>query len=278
MNKDKFILPIVLSIYLALYIKKPFISGLQNIISQNIACALVYAVVIFYCFKLQPKARLAVFALILCLPFTRPFIIFGLNTIGCLTIGSSFSEKFSPIMYNLALDVQINKKIPNKPSIIMLNYPSSIFEYQVFHLLSNKIALVCRNKALAMANLTMRGIPIILSDNKEDGNFERVSKEVKDFIDRGYNIVMYPESGWEKLESSYSLAKLRSGFFRFSNINSIPITPVCVDRIQLTPTGIVLDNKFTITVGDTFIVENIEKEMEKVKKFFVRNLRRMSYR
>ena len=160
----------------------------------------------------------------------------------------------------------------------MLNYPSSIFEYQVFHLLSNKIALVCRNKALAMTNLTMRGIPIILSDNKEAGNFERVSREVKDFIDKGYNIVMYPESGWEKLETSYTLAKLRSGFFRFSKINSIPITPVCVDRIQLTPTGIVLDNKFTITVGETFIVENIEEEMEKVKKFFVRNLRRMSYR
>ena len=146
----------------------------------------------------------------------------------------------------------------------------------MFHVLSDKIVVVCNKFASKVFNPLLKN-RIIITNVLPSGNFERIGSEVRDAINEGYNVVVYPENGWMQRQTIYHTVDMKSGMFEISKMYSIPITPIVVDHIDA-KAGILLNSDFNIYVDKTRIVTNTVYEMKMVKQLYERKLRENSFK
>ena len=222
------------------------------------------------------KKTLLLLAVLMSVPITRaPLSMVSLLLCDQIK-GLDFSAKYAGSIYRSVLDIKIVGTVPKKPTIMLLNYPAGFFEYQLIHLLSDKIALVCNTKMSKYYAPVVKGVPKILADVTTSGNFDRLKDEIKTMVDKGYNVVVYPEKNWKKRETIYhTVDKMKSGVFEIAKQTGITITPIVMDHFNA-KAGVLLGTDFNIVIEKTRYVTDVSLEMKNMKKIFERNLERFS--
>jgi len=152
-------------------------------------------------------------------------------------------------------------RLPTKHSIILLNYPSDIFEYFLNGVIPVKSCLVISHTSKVYMNFIGQNEPIFVN-LKSKGNFSFVEKQIKDKIKK-YFVMSYVE----KDKKIGKIGKIRSGMFRIANKHGIPITPIFIGRINST-------NALPIIVGRTRKVRHVKKSIKNVRNFYLKNIQK----
>lgn len=162
-----------------------------------------------------------------------------------------FKDLGYPIKHNFS-------RLPDKNSILVLNYPSDMFEYFLNGVIPKKTCFVVSKRVKFCMNFIHQK-ELIFPNMRKKGNLLYISNQIKNKIDK-LSILVY-------VESSVKKNKIKSGMFVISKNLEIPITPIFIGKIRNNI------GYLPIVVGKTRIVKNIQKEVRKIGKFYKNNLR-----
>lgn len=173
-------------------------------------------------------------------------------------------EKYYPRLgYNLFRDLEYPikhnfHKLPETPSLLLLNYPSDLFEYFLNGVIPKKTCFVVSKKAkFCMYYIHQK--ELIFSNIYKKNNLSYISGKIKNKI-KSYFILAYVESSTKKYQ-------IKSGMFVISKQLQIPVTPIFIGKLQNNI------GYLPIVVGKSFIVKDVKKEQQRVRKFYRKNMK-----
>ena len=233
---------------------------------------IVVIILIKKCTKKNRQKTLLLLCIIV-LYFRVPFL-YGILTFSALLSGNIECHACNTrFLYNKLLQPKfLGNKLPEKPTIIICNYPSSYVEYLTNHLLNSKICILLYEKAVIQNIIisyfyTKDAILLIGKGNQ----FAETQKKVRDKLTEGYSVLVYPEKHFFLRKSKYDVTSFHSGIFNIAKNIDATITPIVFDHIDHNM-GLVLNNNFKIYIDRTRKIDNVEWEMDNVTKLFKRKL------
>ena len=184
---------------------------------------------------------------------------------------SQFATQF---LFNTCLTpIYSGYKLPDKPTIILCNYPANYIEYLCNKLLSKGICFVILKAAVVQSRI----VKLFYKDNcvifvAKNGSFQHTVGLIKRKIRQGYSIFTYIEKDYYKRRDKYTISELRSGMFTIAKTIGVTITPIVFDHIDHYA-GVIMQDKFRIYIDSTRLVEDVYTEVESVRKLFTKKLR-----
>jgi hypothetical protein len=242
----------------------------DSLIKYNILYIIFFICLTYRIIKTKHKNRYVLLFLSLIFFYKPLKIVFG-------TIHNVYKTCRNPTLYKvlahnilLNLDIKIShnfEKLPNKPSILLLNYPDDIFEYFINGIFPVKSQYIIAKIAKPYMNLVVKDDHIIYV--KDKNNFDHVSSEIKNKI-KNFYIICYIEKS-EK--SIFGRGRIKKGVFEIAKKINAQITPICIDKLTHSY-GMNNSTKFFIHVGDTEYVKNPLISRNNVKNFFKTRLKK----
>ena len=168
-------------------------------------------------------------------------------------------------MYSKYLKIIFRNKdgLFQTPNFIFFNYVSDRIENCISNVIPKPVAFLARdiiNKRFKINQI----IPCI--ETKSKGSYEEVKHKVLEYLQQGYYICAYINES--PYIHNWNYGKMRTGLYTMAKELNIPITLVSLDRIYMTPFGTIPRQTFTIEVGETFYVDDVEIAKYKSKLFF----------
>lgn len=152
--------------------------------------------------------------------------------------------------------------LPSKPTIIVSNYVRDRLENIACIMLPIPLCVVMGNGFITNIRLH-KIVKHVFGTKKTSGEYDIVKDHIKDKLNNGISIFSYSVRPF----IDNHIGKVRSGMFRIAKELGVTITPVYFDHIDY-KYGSILEQNYSIVVGDSFYVKNIEKDVYRVKKFF----------
>ena len=219
-------------------------------------------------FSLKYNNQIILMCVFLLIPkFFVPIIMWSSAPL-VLAFGTPAWRALSNFVFSIVFEVKINEGLlPDKPTIFLCNYPSSILEYSLNTLLHKKICLVIASNSLALIAYSYLNIIRLPSSNA----FDYLESKVVEKMAQGFSIWVYVERDWKKRSSIYNTSGVVSGIFKIAKNINATITPVVFDHFD-NFCGIIDSFKFSHFIDETRYVTNVGKEMRSVTKLFKRKL------
>ena len=237
-------------------------------------CWILWIIVVIILIRKYRKKNPLIFLGIIILYFRVPFV-YGMLTFSTLLSGNMERHAYNTrFLYNKLLDPKfLGNKLPDTPTIILCNYPSSYVEYLSNHLLSDKICILLYSGSV----LQSRVISYFYTKDRilfvgKGNQFAETQKKVRDKLAEGYSVLVYPEKHFFLRNSKYDVTSLHSGIFNIVKNIDATITPIVFDHVDHNM-GFVLNNNFKIYIDRTRKINDIDVEMDTVTKLFKRKLR-----
>lgn len=164
--------------------------------------------------------------------------------------------------------------LPSKPTIIVANYVRDRLENIACIMLPIPLCVVMGNGFITNIRLH-KIVKHVFGTKKTSGEYEIVRDHIKEKLNNGISIFSYSVRPF----IDDHIGKVRSGMFRMAKELGVTITPVYFDHIDY-KCGFVLEQNYSVVVGDSLYVKNIEEDVYRVKKFFrdtSRELKRVKY-
>lgn len=161
--------------------------------------------------------------------------------------------------------------IPNHPTIYIANYSHDRLEHVTLAMIPTKVCALMGRGFINMAktnyimkySLTMDG----------NGNFNKIKDSIDEMLKNGISVIAYVEK--RLLLNKLLVGRLRSGIFKIAKDLNTTITPIVFDHIYYNSYGIVPRQNYSIVVGKTNKVVNIEKSIYETRLFMKNSLREM---
>ena len=164
------------------------------------------------------------------------------------------------------------------PTIIISNYPSDYLEYLIPGLFTNDTCIVAFKGAKKILENVFKE-KIIYIDLDSKNNFEIFQKEIKDKIDKGYNIYVYPEKTYYQRKDVYDLQNFKSGIFHIAKKLNLTITPIICDHSENNfGFSNYSEEKYKIKILESFKIKNVKEDIEKCFKIMKRKLKHLRYK
>lgn len=167
----------------------------------------------------------------------------------------------------------LGHKLPDYPSIIVANYPTTYLEYLANYLLSDNICILLYKGSFIQSRIVKYFYSsdqiIFVGRGKE---FLDTQNKIKSKIDSGYTVLVYAEKRFYDRPSKYDISRLHSGIFSIAKNAKIPITPIVFDHIDH-DFGIVTNSNYKIYIDKPRYVTDVQKEMDMASKLFRKKLK-----
>ena len=206
------------------------------------------------------------------------FVFIFLSIVNKYTFNTNILSKNYRLHCNYMCNKCLNIKysgynIPKDPTIFICNYPANLIEYLLYYSCLNEKCCIVAFKGAKIAHT----IEIFFGKNSvvivgKGGDFEKTQNAIKDKIKEGYNIMVYNEKNFFNRYNMYHVSKLRTGIFSIAKNLNITVTPIVFDHIS-NNFGFVTNKKFKIYIGKTEKVQDVEKDVKKLRSLFLRKLR-----
>jgi 1-acyl-sn-glycerol-3-phosphate acyltransferase len=236
---------------------------------------ILWTIIFYILIKKCNKKTVVVILLFLIYQLSIPIIYANLTFLSLFAKKREWHLENTRFLYNNFLYPKIiGYELPKNPSIIIANYPTSYVEYLTNHLLPiKKICILLYKGAVVQSRIIehfySKDEIIFIGKNNE---FSETQKKVKDRLEKGYSIIVYPEKKFFNRKTKYDITELRSGIFSIAQNIGCDITPIVFDHIDHT-FGFISNSNFKIYIDKTRKVENLEKEISNVTKLFKKKLR-----
>lgn len=186
---------------------------------------------------------------------------------------NSFLRQIVTKLYTRCFNFKHNfGKLPEYPTIIVANYIYDRLENTACIMIPKDMTIILGDILAYKVRLNhiVKDIIITKATDKNCGQYERIKQQIAEKYKQGMSIFAYVTKCIHK--NGHYIGRLRSGLFRISQELKIPITPVAIDYIH-DNYGIIPRQNFRICVGDTFQVQDINKDMQVVRRFFKEKMR-----
>lgn len=216
-----------------------------------------------------------VLAILLCIYYYRNIqIIFTiLHTVKTIPKENKdeYTQKRVYNLFNTHFRLHHNfHKIPSYPCIIVANYIRDRVENILYPILPCPTTILAREGSYLNylnGNVLEHTIPTYT------GCYNDIREKIKDTIAEGRNIFCYVSAYNKGVYNGLHISKIHTSMFRIAKELNIPILPISFDYIEI-EYGRVIDQPIYIRVGDNFMVNNIDEDVKKTKKFFQNSLNR----
>ena len=163
-------------------------------------------------------------------------------------------------------------KKSEKPVIYMTHhFYGGITDNQLMTLIDDNITILAYNVS-TLVDKIISLIGGIFVPRGEKGNYEPIKEMIKIEIEKGKNIMVYPEGkNNQNRKSQHEIMEFRSGLFRIAKELGIDIVPVAIKQNHELGFLIIPFKKVEIIVGEPIKTDtlSIEELKSKVKSFFV---------
>ena len=238
---------------------------------------IIVVIILIKKYTRENRKKILILLSIIVLYFRVPFL-YGMLTFSTLLSGNIECHGYNTrFLYNKLLHPKfLGNKLPEKPTIILSNYPSTYVEYLANHLLSDKMCILLYGGSV----LQSRIINYFYSKDKilfvgKGNQFDETQKKVRDKLAEGYSVIVYPEKNFFYRKNKYDITTFHSGIFNIAKNIDATITPIVIDHINHN-IGIVLNNNFKIYIDTTRKIDNVQLEIDNVTKLFTRKLKKFS--
>ena len=168
--------------------------------------------------------------------------------------------------FNLKVDIT---RLPDIPTIIVCNYCTDRLENLSCILIPKNMAIVMRNTLTKVSKLDkLIQWPLY---TKSKNSYNNTMNEVNKHIKEGRSVFSYVTTT-PKLGVEY-IKKVRSGMFKIAKELNVPITLVAIDYIE-SVFGMIPRQNFSLLVGETFMVSDIQHAIYKTQRFFRHSMRK----
>lgn len=236
----RFFLPIIFMLLLLIYVKR---------------CPRLWFVII--CIAVLYRNNIYVFLSILSIIKTHSG---NRNTHSILESGKSFMSVFN-LKHNLT-------KLSSSPTIYVGNYPCTFLESVSLTLLPNTTI------AMGDSKVTRNTWGRLLGDiiyRKPKNAYNDIKKDIEKRLSSGRSVFAYVTSRGERENTRNFFGRVRTGIFRIANELGVTVTPIAFDTIK-TNMGCIVDQDFNIFVGETMLVDDIDKVTQHCRIFFRNNI------
>jgi hypothetical protein len=161
-------------------------------------------------------------------------------------------------MFNVKTNFE---NIPKHNTIFVVNYPKLFYDCLATMLIPKDIAIIMVNRwdtKNTWGNFLFK--PIY---KEEKNSYEYIKKQISKQIQKTSVLayVMKPRS-----------LTFRTGIFRIAKELNLTVTPIVMDTIKIENCQIIKQN-FQIYIGDSFLVNDIDKDICQVKKLFKKKIK-----
>ena len=165
--------------------------------------------------------------------------------------------------------------ISNKTTCIFVtNYPCPFYNYFIS-------ALLPKNTIFIGKKTHFFGIHLI-SDKyyalKTRNNYKKLLKFIQKSNQDNYNVILFAEEVHTKDKRGlYKIGRIKTGIFSIAKELQIPIVPIVIGVID-NHCGIPSKYSHYIHADKPFLVDNVEDSKNKVKKLFIKHIRKSLYK
>ena len=259
-------------LYIVIYVLLLIIKILLVIKNQIMHNDLDLFIIGIGCLILISKNRM--FFLLLCSRTIRICIIFTISMLLSLLVGKFWLFRLNSRLIFSQFKLTHNlDTLYKKPAIILCNYPALMIEHLVHGMLPEKTCLVVWEGVKTFTS-RMVGEENLLYTSKNC--FEKLYKDIKIKIKKGYYIVAYPEKKWTERKNWYDVCQLRTGMFRIAQKLNIPVIPMAIDHMRMT---IHMDTyHYRVKLGKPLLVDDIDTSVSIVYNFLSKSVRNFKYK
>lgn len=161
--------------------------------------------------------------------------------------------------------------LPDRPTIFAVNYPINILEFTLLGIFPPDAVLVADVRQ-ALSGLVMDKERIITIERQHKGNYSIAANKIGQVVRKGLSVIAYVSNAIS-MKNEDDIGKLHRGMFAISKELRVPLTPVVLDRIRLSPLGAITNKTFRIRVGKVHIVKSVEQSMNYVRSFYTSSLK-----
>ena len=220
--------------------------------------------------KIIKKFNISLF-IILCFLIYFYFrnIYFLAYTITAFSMSKSIGDKkiktIVSVMFN---DLFILKtdftNLPEEKTIFVANYSRNYYDCFATMLIPKNLAIIIAKNFSTMNTWNKILYNTILKDKKNnESSYDMIKNQIKNCLNKNLSVLGYvsiPQKG-------LFFPHVRTGLFRIAKELNVKITPVVFDTINICNFRI-NKQKFQIYIGESFYVNEVEKDVKKVKKLF----------
>lgn len=153
-------------------------------------------------------------------------------------------------------------KLPSHPTIYVANYVNDRLENCTSIMIPDRLCIVMGSGFID--NLKLHKIvKHVYGTRKHSGEYEEVKSCIIEKLKAGISIFSYSSKPF----INDRIGKVRSGMFRIASELNVTITPIYFDHIDHLY-GIIPVQRYSIVVGDTFFVDDVDACVYRAKKFF----------
>lgn len=168
----------------------------------------------------------------------------------------------------------LNSIYNKTPCIFVTNYPCPFYNYFISSLLP-------RNTIFIGKKTHFFGIHLI-SDKyyalKTKNNYKNLLKFIQKSNQDNYNVILFAEEVHTKEKRGlYQVGRIKTGIFSIAKELQIPVVPIVIGVID-NHCGIPSKYSHYIHADKSFLVDNVEDSKDKVKKLFIKHIRKSLYK
>jgi hypothetical protein len=160
--------------------------------------------------------------------------------------------------------------LPKFPTIIVANYATDTLEKFASIMIPKDLAIIMDVKVAKLSGLKFLIKDLLIRNGEYKNNYNSVKEKIKKYIQEGKSIFVYV-SKCAYFKKGY-LGKVRTGIFSIAKDLNVPITQVSIDTISNWKGIINSKQNFQMKIGETFLVKDIKKDVERTKAFFKQNM------
>lgn len=190
----------------------------------------------------------------------------------------SFAREQIGSVLNSQFIVQENfTLLPKFPTIIVCNYCSDRAENLMPIFIPRSFAFLSLDKFAQYTKID-RVLEVLITrggGDRNSGEYEKMKEKIREMIQRKRWIFSYVN---RCCKETGVISKLRSGMFYIAQELGLGITPIYIDYLKMN-NGIIVPQKFRFVVKETFFItrrEEVQKQMENVRNFFIEEMRKKS--
>jgi hypothetical protein len=180
------------------------------------------------------------------------------KSIGDKKIKNAVVDMFSHL-FNLQRDFT---NLPKENTIFVANYPENYYDCFSTMLIPKNLAIIMENN---IANKFIWDSKINKSIFRKNGDYNFTKNQIENSIKNNFSVLGYC------MKPRRLLTTIRTGLFRIAKELNVSITPVVFDTIIISNFKIIKQN-FRIYIGESFYVNEPEKDIKIVKKIFKKKI------
>lgn len=223
------------------------------------------------------KTKIIIFiSMIITIKHLRFIFVFIVSYIFLLCGYKKILPFFSTFLFKYHFRTTHNLNIiENKnPCIFVTNYPCPFYNYFISSLLPKNTIFIGKKTHFF-------GIHLI-SDKyytlKTKNNYNNLLKFIQKANKYNYNVILFAEEVHTKDKTGlYQLGRIKTGIFSIAKALQVPIIPITIGIID-NHCGIPSKYSHYIYADNPFLVDDVEECKNKVKKLFIKHIRKSLYK